>query len=105
MLAPRAHGAGVVGRLLAAGGDLPTAPAYVSRPDLMPPPISILVPDAGSTRGHIMLAPFSFPTTPPSTEASGPLIVDRNGQPLWFRPLTTRTAIDLACSTIVARPC
>ncbi len=95
VLAPRASGAGVVGRLLAAGGDLPTAPAYVSRPDLVPPPISILVPDVGSTRGHIMLAPFSFPTTPPSTEASGPLIVDRNGQPLWFRPLTARTAIDL----------
>jgi hypothetical protein len=95
VLAPRATGAGVVERLLAAPGNEPVAPNYVSRPDLLPPPISILVPDGGSTPGHILLAPFSFPATPPSTEASGPLIVDRNGQPLWFRPLTTRTAIDL----------
>ena len=95
VLAPRAAGARVVGRLIAAGGDVPVARALVSRPDLLPPPISILVPDQGATPGHILLAPFSFPTTPPSTEASGPLIVDRHGQPLWFRPLTTRTAIDL----------
>jgi hypothetical protein len=51
--------------------------------------------DTGSTPGHILLAPFNFPTTPPSTLASGPLIVDRNGQPLWFRPLTGRTAMDV----------
>jgi Arylsulfotransferase (ASST) len=95
VLAPRATGARVVDRLLAAGADVPVVPNYVSRPDLLPPPISILVPDAGSTPGHILLAPFSFPATPPSTEASGPLIVDRKGQPLWFRPLTTLTAIDL----------
>ena len=42
-----------------------------------------------------MLAPFSFPTKPPSTEASGPLIIDRNGQPLWFKPRSNVTAIDL----------
>jgi len=95
-LAPRAAGSTLVNRLLlAADGDTPAALHFLSRPDLLPPPVSILVPDAGSTPGHILLAPFSFPTTPPSTEASGPLIVDRNGQPLWFRPLTTRTAMDV----------
>ena len=93
--AQRATGANIVDRLVATGRDGPTSPAYVSRPDLLPPPISVLVPDAGSTHGHILLTPFSFPTTPPSTEASGPLIIDRSGEPLWFRPLTTRTAIDL----------
>ena len=69
--------------------------AFVSRPDLMPPIVSIVTPDPGTTPGHILLAPFNFPTTPPSTAASGPLIVDRNGQPLWFRPLTGRTAMDV----------
>ncbi len=93
--APRAAGAGVVERLRAAAGDLPVAPTFVSRPDLLPPPISIVMPYTWPTRGHILLAPFSFPTSPPSTEASGPLIIDRNGQPLWFRPLTGRTAIGL----------
>ena len=95
-LAPRASASAVVDRLLlAAGGDTPAALTFVSRPDVLPPPVSILVPDAGKTKGHILLAPFSFPTKPPSTEASGPLIVDRTGQPLWFKPRTNVTAIDL----------
>ena len=96
ILAPRASASGVVDRfLLGHEGDTPTGRHFASRPDLLPPPVSILVPDSGATKGHILLAPFSFPTTPPSTEASGPLIVDRNGQPLWFKPLTKVTAIDL----------
>ncbi len=95
VLVPRGARAGVVDRLLAANGDVPTAHAFISRPDLMPPTISIVTPDTGSTPGHVLLAPFNFPTTPPSTQASGPLIVDRNGQPLWFRPLTGRTAMDV----------
>lgn len=104
-LAPRAAGSGISDRfLLAANGDAPAAHRFLSRPDLLAPPISVLVPDAGSTPGHILLAPFSFPTTPPSTEASGPLIVDRNGQPLWFRPLTTRTAIDLRVQSYRGAP-
>ena len=95
-LAPRASGSRIVDRvLLGAEGTAPAAHRFVSRPDLLPPPISIVVPDGGSTPGHILLAPFSFPTTPPSTEASGPLMVDRTGQPLWFRPRTNVTAIDL----------
>jgi hypothetical protein len=94
-LAPRASGSGIVDRFLLGAAGAPAAQHFVSRPDLLPPPISILVPDSGSTPGHILLAPFSFLTTPPSTEASGPLIVDRNGQPLWFRPRTNVTAIDL----------
>ena len=62
------------------------------------------MPDAGSTKGHILLAPFSFPTTPASTEASGPLIIDTTGAPLWFRPLTMRTAIDLRMQTYLKQP-
>ena len=42
-----------------------------------------------------MLSPFSFPSVPPSTEASGPLIIDSKGQPLWFLPRSDVTAIDL----------
>ena len=102
--APRAAGAGVVDRLLAAAGDLPVARTFVSRPDLLPPPISIVMPYTWPTRGHILLAPFSFPTTPPSTEASGPLIIDHNGQPLWFRPLTGRTAIGLRAQSYRGEP-
>ena len=73
----------------------PAAHHFLSRPDLLPPPIEILASGAGQAKGHILLAPFSFPTTPPSTEASGPLIVDRLGQPLWFAPRTKVTAMDL----------
>ena len=67
----------------------------MSRPDLLPPPVEILTSGAGQAQGHIFLAPFSFPAEPPSTEASGPLIIDRTGQPLWFKPRTDVTAIGL----------
>ncbi len=95
ILAPRSAGSRTVDRLLDSGTEAPVAHAYVSRPDLMPPAVSIVTADPGSTPGHVLLAPFNFPTTPPSTLASGPLIVDRSGQPLWFRPLTGRTAMDV----------
>ncbi len=73
----------------------PAAYHFVSRPDLVPPPVEILTSGPGQARGNILLAPFSFPSMPPSTEASGPLILDRLGQPLWFEPRTKVTAIDL----------
>ncbi len=94
-LAPRAAGSGVAGRRVHAVDGEPAAHHFVSRPDLLPPPVEILASGAGQAKGHILLAPFSFPSSPPSTEASGPLIIDRTGQPLWFEPRTNVTAIDL----------
>jgi Arylsulfotransferase (ASST) len=93
--APRAVGSGVVGRRSSAPEADPAAHHFVSRPDLLPPPVEILTSGIGQAEGHIFLAPFSFPATPPSTEASGPLIIDRTGQPVWFEPRTKVTAIDL----------
>ncbi len=104
MLAPQAAAARRSNRTGAALGEMPVSHSFVSRPDLQPPVIAIMTPDAGTTKGHILLAPFNFPTKPPSTLASGPLIVDRSGQPLWFRPLTGRTAMDVRVQRYRGRP-
>lgn len=104
VLAPHASGGRIIDRLLLADGGPPVAHAFVSRPDLLPPTVSIVTPDASTTAGDIFLAPFTFPATPPSAEASGPLIIDRSGQPLWFRPIGGRTAMDLRVQRYRGKP-
>ena len=100
LLAPRvsagAAGWASRGREVAAGGG------YVSRPDLNPPVVEVVVPAQGTAPGYLFLAPFditaasgTYTSTPASESHSGPLIVDRTGQPVWFRPLTGRTAMDV----------
>ena len=103
-LAPSTRAARAAGQRLDAAGDPPAAWQFISRPDLLPPPVSIVVADTGKTPGHILLAPFSFPSQPPSTEASGPLIIDRLGQPVWFKPRTKVTAIDLRVQRYRGKP-
>ncbi len=66
------------------------ARAFHSRPDLHPPTVSI-TPVARSQRlgaedpGYLFLGPG--PVALAGSEQYGPLIVDRNGMPIWFRPL------------------
>ena len=85
------------GRPLAA-----TIDGYVSRPDLKPPAISFAVPADGTSPGYVFLAPFDiraassgYQTTPNSESHSGPLIVDDAGEPVWFLPFGSTTAIGL----------
>lgn len=84
----------------AARGLEAPAPGYVSRPDLKPPSISVSVPPTGTSPGAIFLAPFDIsaatngpPTGPASESHSGPLVVDERGEPLWFLPLASKTAM------------
>jgi hypothetical protein len=91
-----------------AGVRLPTAraasttAAYVSRPDLHPPALSFDFPADGTAPGSIFLAPFNitaaagaYKSTPNSQSHSGPLIVDDSGEPVWFLPLGSTTAMDV----------
>jgi hypothetical protein len=79
-----------------------TTEGYVSRPDLKPPVISFDVPAAGTAPGYIFLAPFditaaegAYQTTPNSQSHSGPLVVDDSGEPVWFLPFGSTTAMGL----------
>jgi hypothetical protein len=74
------------------------APAgYVSRPDLMPPPIEITIPASGTAPGLIFLGPFAAgaPGSPPPTAQAGPLIVDDAGEPVWFLPMARKAALSV----------
>jgi hypothetical protein len=84
---------------------------YVSRPDLKPPAIEVSVPAAGTARGSIFLAPFEItaasgtpPPVPASESHSGPLVVDNQGEPQWFLPLATKTAMDFRMQKFRGRP-
>jgi hypothetical protein len=79
-----------------------TINGYVSRPDLLPPALSIDVPADGTSPGYIFLAPFditaasgAYQSTPNSESHSGPLLVDDSGEPVWFLPLGSTTAMDV----------
>src|ERR1700751_5700308 len=79
---------------------------YVSRPDLKPPAIGVSVPADGTAAGSIFLAPFdiaaasgAYQSTPNSQSHSGPLVVDDPGEPIWFLPLGSTTAMDVRGQT------
>ncbi|HEY2072913.1 MAG TPA: arylsulfotransferase family protein [Gaiellaceae bacterium] len=100
-----AAGAALAGaRIPSAFGATGTAAieGYVSRPDLKPPVISFGFPADGVSRGSIFLAPFdisaaqgAYQSTPNSQSHSGPLLVDDRGEPIWFLPLGSTTAMDV----------
>src|ERR1700758_272405 len=87
-----------------------TIDAYVSRPDLNPPAVTIAVPAAGTAPGSIFLAPFdisgasgAYQSTPNNQSPSGPLVVDDAGEPIWFLPLGSTTAMDVQVQTYRGR--
>jgi len=75
--------------------------SYVTRPDLNPPTVIVETPASGTAPGYIFLAPFNIEaasstySTPASESHSGPLIVDEHGEPVWFLPLGSVTAMGL----------
>lgn len=79
-----------------------TIHSYVSRPDLHPPVVSFGVPANGTAPGYLFLAPFdigaatsAYQSTPDNLSHSGPLVVDDGGEPVWFLPLGSTTAMGL----------
>jgi hypothetical protein len=59
-------------------------PRYRSRPDLRPPEIQVFRRRA-STPGYVFIAPKKvFGAKPRAGLQSGPMIVDNQGQPVWF---------------------
>ncbi len=62
-------------------GKAGSARAFISRPDLRPP--VVLVNGQGAAPGYLFVGPGTKGVTQP-----GPLLVDEQGEPVWFR--TTR---------------
>lgn len=94
-----------------AAREAATVNAYVSRPDLNPPAIAFDFPADGTAAGSIFLAPFditaasgAYQSTPNSQSHSGPLVVDDRGEPVWFLPLGSTTAMDVRVQTYQGRP-
>ncbi len=83
--------------------------SYVTAPTLHPPVIASDVPvGAGGgtvTPGYIMMANFYDTTKGELQGQSGPLILDNNLQPVWFKPVPTAdVASDLAMQTYHGQP-
>jgi arylsulfotransferase ASST len=86
-------GAFEAGRLLG-GGVRPSLPAmavrpsgpvraFHSRPDLRPPTIALTSPQS-LDRGYLFMGPW-----PKGGNQPGPLILDREGEPVWFKPISS----------------
>jgi arylsulfotransferase ASST len=65
------------------GVDYATAPE-----DLAPPQITVLKNDPATDSGDLFVAPKGAPTSPTTPGQQGPEIVDNEGRPLWFQPIS-----------------
>ena len=85
--------AGVAGCQLTGGSRTTASPTprprgawtFRSRPDLRPPVVEVLKSGRGLSPGHIFIAPKKDPDEEGPGQ-DGPLILDNQGDPVWFRP-------------------
>ena len=75
---------------------------FVSRPDLRPPVVAVNTASETASAGHIFIAPFQI--TGKAGPGYGALIVDGLGQPIWFKPESTKTAIGLRVQKYKGKP-
>ena len=76
----------------------PTAQQFRSRPDLRPPPVEIAEESQGAAPGYVFLAPKR------EVAQAGPLILDDEGEVVWFRPLDTEGVTDFRVQRYDGRP-
>jgi len=81
-----------------AAGEPPKVHAFISRPELRPPTVSVTTRRPGITDGHLFLAPSSGPGQ------RGPLIVDNTGAPLWFRNARPVVAMNFRAALYRGKP-
>lgn len=88
-------------RLLSAADALAApghgALSFVSRPDLRPPRVRV-IRNGAPAPGYLFLAPSSGPGQ------RGPMIIDSDGNLVWFLPTTPQTAMNLRAGTYHGRP-
>ena len=88
------------GQTTTAAGDAASYASqhFHSRPDLRPPAVHVLTRAHGTAPGYLFLGPKKI------VEQAGPLIMDDDGQPVWFRPLDTHRVADVAVQRYRGRP-
>jgi EmrB/QacA subfamily drug resistance transporter len=81
--------------------------SYVTSPTLHPPKVRLLknAPGAQLAPGYIFTANFLDLNEPPIIGQSGPLILDRHLQPVWFQPVPEKVvAANLSLQTYHGKP-
>ncbi len=81
--------------------------SFVSAPGLHPPKVRAATATAAAARepGYVFLTNFLDITRPPIQGQSGPLILDRSMQPVWFQPVPTKVvAANLSLQTYEGKP-
>jgi Arylsulfotransferase (ASST) len=78
-------------------GPPPPTQHFISRPDLKPPPVRVLT-DARTAPGYIFLAPKM------KVVQAGPMILDNNGNVVWFNPLDTHGVSDFRVQLYNGKP-
>jgi hypothetical protein len=67
-------------------GRASEAQSFRSRPDLHPPVVRVTASSPAAAHGDVFVAPYSGPGQ------AGPMILDQQGQAVWFAPLPVRTS-------------
>ena len=71
---------------------------FHSRPDLAPPAVEVVTPASNTAPGYIFFAPKK------KVKQRGPLMVDNDGNVVWFKPLTNHEATDFKVQTYRGKP-
>jgi Arylsulfotransferase (ASST) len=79
-------------------GSTPPYQHFLSRPDLKPPPVHVLVPAHDTAPGFVFIAPKKH------VAQAGPLILDNRGHVVWFHPLDTRGVTDFRVQRYRGKP-
>ena len=71
---------------------------FVSRPDLRPPPIDVLTRAHGTAPGYLFVSPER------GVDQAGPLILDDDGQAVWFHPVSAHRVTSFRVQRYRGRP-
>ncbi len=71
---------------------------FVSRPDLRPPPVTVLSRAHGTAPGYLFVSPER------GVDQAGPLILDDAGQAVWFHPVSSHRVTSFRVQRYRGRP-
>src|SRR5215204_4268767 len=71
---------------------------FVSRPDLRPPPVTVLERAHGTAPGYLFVSPER------RVDQAGPLILDNAGQVVWFHPVSAHRVTSFRVQRFRDRP-
>ena len=72
--------------------------AFRSRPDLRPPGVEVVAGAHDTAPGYVFVAPKK------GESQEGPMIVDDRGEPVWFRPMRGKHAMDFKAQQYRGEP-